>query len=47
MQLGDVPTTYADIKKAKRLLNYNPKTNIEEGVKKFVEWYKTHYKIKK
>ena len=40
MQPGDVPITYADITKAKKLLNYNPKTNIEEGIKKFIEWYK-------
>jgi len=36
----DVPITYADIKKAKKLLDYNPKIKIEEGIQKFVEWYK-------
>jgi UDP-glucuronate 4-epimerase len=40
MQLGDVPTTYADISKAKRLLDYNPKVAIEEGITRFFEWYK-------
>ena len=40
IQPGDVPITYADIIKAKRLLNYNPKVSIEEGIKKFIEWYK-------
>ncbi len=39
-QPGDVPITYADITKAKKLLGYNPTTSIEEGMKKFVEWYK-------
>lgn len=39
-QLGDVQITYADISKSKKLLGYNPKTKIEEGVKKFWEWYK-------
>lgn len=39
-QLGDVPITYADIKKAKKLLNYRPKVKIEEGIRRFVEWYK-------
>ena len=39
-QPGDVPITYADISKAKKLLGYNPKVRIEEGIKKFVEWYK-------
>ena len=39
MQLGDVEKTYADISKAKEILSYNPKTNFEDGIKKFVEWY--------
>lgn len=39
MQPGDVPITFADISKAKRLLNYNPTTKIEEGIPKFVEWF--------
>ncbi|HEY3137689.1 MAG TPA: GDP-mannose 4,6-dehydratase [Blastocatellia bacterium] len=38
-QPGDVPVTYADIDKARRLLAYDPKTQIEEGVTKFVEWF--------
>lgn len=38
-QPGDVPVTYADISKAKRLLGYNPRVSIEEGVGRFVEWY--------
>lgn len=46
MQPGDVYQTAGDITKAKKLLNYKPKTNIEEGVKKFVEWYKEYYKVK-
>lgn len=40
MQKGDVPVTYADISKARRLLGYNPNTPIEEGIKKFVHWFK-------
>lgn len=39
-QPGDVPVTYADISKAKRLLGYNPRVSIEEGVGRFVEWYR-------
>lgn len=39
MQAGDVPITYADISKAKELLNYNPQTKIEDGIPKFVEWF--------
>ena len=40
MQPGDVDRTYADITKAKQLIGYEPKTSFEEGIKKFVEWYK-------
>ena len=38
-QPGDVPLTYADISKSKRLLGYNPKTKIAEGIPRFVEWF--------
>ncbi len=43
MQKGDVKETWADIKKAQRLLNYRPKTPIKEGLKKFSKWYKEYY----
>ena len=39
-QPGDVPTTYSDSSKARNLLKYQPQTSIEEGIKKFVEWFK-------
>jgi len=39
-QPGDVPITYADISKAKRLLGYSPKVPVTEGIPRFVEWYK-------
>ena len=38
-QPGDVPQTYADISKARRLLGYDPQTQIEEGIRKFIEWF--------
>ncbi|MFH1586616.1 MAG: GDP-mannose 4,6-dehydratase [Candidatus Diapherotrites archaeon] len=38
-QEGDVPITYADISKSREMLGFNPKTPIEEGIVKFVEWY--------
>ncbi|MGB7070509.1 MAG: GDP-mannose 4,6-dehydratase [Pyrinomonadaceae bacterium] len=41
LQPGDVPITFADISKAKRLLGYDPKTKIEQGIPKFVEWFQT------
>lgn len=39
-QPGDVPQTFADITKAQRLLGYNPQTKIEEGIRRFVEWFR-------
>jgi UDP-glucuronate 4-epimerase len=38
-QPGDMPTTYADISKARKLLGYNPTTKFSEGLPKFVEWF--------
>lgn len=42
MQKGDVPVTYADINKARRLLGYNPNTPIEEGIEQFVAWFRAN-----
>ena len=39
MQPGDVPITFADISKARDLLNYHPNTKIESGIPKFVDWF--------
>ena len=39
-QPGDVPQTFADISKARTLLGYNPKTQIEAGLRRFVEWFR-------
>lgn len=39
LQPGDVNKTYSDITKAKNKLGYNPKTNIEIGIQKYIEWY--------
>jgi UDP-glucuronate 4-epimerase len=39
-QPGDVPQTFADISKARRLLGYAPTTQIEEGIRRFVQWFK-------
>jgi UDP-glucuronate 4-epimerase len=43
MQPGDVPATVADIAKLQKL-GYEPKTNIDVGIKNFVEWYRKYYK---
>jgi len=39
-QLGDVPRTVADVSKARRLLGYEPRMGIDEGLARFVEWYR-------
>ncbi len=39
-QPGDVPLTSADVAKARRLLGYEPRTDIREGMARFVEWYR-------
>ena len=38
-QPGDVPITYADVTKAKRLLGYTPMVPIEEGIERFTKWF--------
>ncbi len=40
MQAGDVKQTYAGIDKAKKMLGFEPKTSLKEGLKRFVKWYK-------
>lgn len=45
MQQGDFLVNYADIEKAKSILGWQPTTNIEEGLEKFISWYKDYYKI--
>lgn len=38
-QPGDVPRTFADISRAKKLLGYDPQTSIDEGLKLFYDWF--------
>ncbi len=45
MQPGDVPVTYADIDKLAAAIGYRPQTSIEEGVGRFVDWYRDYYKV--
>lgn len=40
LQPGDVPITYANIDKAQRLLGYDPQTKIEDGIPRFVDWFR-------
>lgn len=44
MQQGDVYTTYADTSKLERDMGYKPHVSLDEGIGKFVEWYKEYYK---
>lgn len=45
MQLGDVKETYADIEPARRDLGFEPKTTIEEGLPRFVSWFREYHGI--
>ena len=44
MQAGDVPATYADVDDLMNDTGFKPQTSIEDGIGKFVEWYKGYYK---
>ena len=43
MQPGDVEETYSDTEALEKWINYSPTTDIEEGLEKFVSWYKGYY----
>jgi UDP-glucuronate 4-epimerase len=43
LQPGDVPDTLADVEALTRDVGYRPGTPVEEGVKRFVEWYRAYY----
>ncbi len=45
IQAGDVPATYADVDDLMRDTGFKPATSIEEGVSRFVEWYRHYYRI--
>ena len=44
LQPGDVPDTFASVKNLKKKFNYKPSTSVNEGVSKFVNWYKNYYR---
>ena len=46
MQPGDVPDTYADVEDLVADVDYRPNTPIEEGVKRFVDWYLDYYNVR-
>jgi UDP-glucuronate 4-epimerase len=45
MQPGDVPETYADVTALEREINFRPKTSIEDGIRRFVAWYRDYHKL--
>jgi UDP-glucuronate 4-epimerase len=45
LQPGDVPDTYADVQDLVRDVDYRPRTSVEEGVARFVEWYRAFYAV--
>lgn len=45
MQKGDVPSTRADVSELEKAVGFRPKTSIEEGIGRFVEWYKEYFKV--
>jgi UDP-glucuronate 4-epimerase len=47
MQPGDVPITYADVDELMQDVGFKPSTSIEEGIGRFVEWYRSYYSSKK
>jgi UDP-glucuronate 4-epimerase len=45
MQPGDVKETYADIEASRRDLGFEPRTTIDEGLPRFVEWYRDYHGV--
>ncbi len=45
MQAGDVKETFADIEPLRKDLGFHPKTTIDEGIPRFVRWYRDFYKV--
>jgi len=45
LQPGDVPDTYADVDQLIQDVHYKPETTVQEGIKRFVAWYKEYYKV--
>jgi UDP-glucuronate 4-epimerase len=45
MQPGDVPVTYADIDDLRRDVDFQPRTSIEEGIPRFVAWYREYHGV--
>jgi UDP-glucuronate 4-epimerase len=47
MQPGDVAATYADVDALERAVGFRPSTSIEEGIRRFVDWYASYYRVER
>ena len=45
LQPGDVPATYANVDDLINDVGFKPETSVEEGVQRFVDWYRDYYKV--
>lgn len=45
LQPGDVPDTYADVSNLVEQVGYRPSTSVQEGVRRFVQWYRAYYRV--
>ncbi|MGZ3607792.1 MAG: NAD-dependent epimerase [Syntrophales bacterium] len=45
MQPGDVPSTYADVDDLMKDVSFKPATTIEDGIRRFIEWYRDYYRV--
>jgi UDP-glucuronate 4-epimerase len=45
LQAGDVPDTYADVEDLVRDTGYKPDTSVDVGVSRFVDWYRSYYRL--
>ena len=44
-QPGDLPETCASIDRVKAAVGYEPRTSLDDGLKNFVEWFKSYYRV--
>ncbi len=45
LQAGDMLETFADVSSAREKLGFEPKVGIEEGIRRFVDWYRLYYGV--
>ena len=45
LQPGDVPDTFADVSELQNAVGYKPATTVQYGVERFVDWYRSYYRV--